>query len=215
MLNIMKTKITSIIFITHSLSMSIFFVGCSKTETPCNKKTENFTLNSDDKSKVPYLGNDTLIFINVNNDTMKCVGAGKIVGQDCIDGGGSPDCPTFTKTNCYENNKLSFLDSDKNLFINFELTYSKDILDYNGKSWKYNFLININDIKFYGYASQISTKGTSNYLSKITLNGVSYDDVSFIYRNISDTTSKIYYNKNQGLIRIEINNQQIIWNLKN
>lgn len=203
----MKTNFT--ILLPVLLLSILLFNGCSKMESSCDKRTETITLNSDDKSKVPYLGNDTLIFTSNNNDTVKCIGSGKIAGQDCEDGGGNPDCPAFTKTLCYENNTISYRDTFRQMNISLGL-----YKEYYYLEKCYDFLvIKMANREYYFSIGQVSSPTAWNFIPSIIFNNKQYSDVSYAYRQLTDTSSKIFYSAKQGIIRIELNNKQQTWTL--
>jgi hypothetical protein len=208
----MKTKIYTILFFALALSSALIFNSCTKNSPTCIKHTYTIEVSQDDESKINYTGTDTLIFVSNTNDTAKCIGNGKIVLQDCQNAGGSPDCPSFTNTNCYNSHVWNFINSSNLLSITERLFCPGENTS---SSVAYNFSITINSIyTFYTFATCISDPTCSNFLPSVVFNGKQYNNVTFLYRDFTNNTSKIYLSQSQGIIRIELNNQQQVWTLK-
>ena len=59
------------------LLLVMLIQSCSKTD-PCPKGQENYyNLTDEEKSKIPYTGTDTLVFISDKSDTATLIGKGK------------------------------------------------------------------------------------------------------------------------------------------
>ena len=199
-------------FIQFLWLIILFTTACSKPKpTSCEPTVQNYYLTGGDKAKIPYTGSDTLVFISNTNDTVTAIGSGKILGFEITDNHSAPDCPRYTDENIYENYTCNFLDKNKNPFISITLTS-------NSFRTNNNSLVDVtmifNNLYFYLLAYDISHMGSWNYISSITFNGKQYKDVSCAYKDDADHNSKLYYNQQYGIIRVELNNQQIVWTLK-
>jgi hypothetical protein len=202
----MKTSINIIAPVIIS-SGAVFFSCCKKTETPCDKETTKVSINADDRANIPYTGNDTLCFLNQANDTFTCIASGKVAGQDCEDGGGSPDCPSFTKTVCNENYKINFEDKVRNLKIEFGQYKKLPNVNYNGSVVPVPnvVLIIIKDTKFYVYPYDLRDPGMSNYLAQRTFNGKLYKSAYYYLKNFNNPSDTLFFSKDNGIIQFTLN----------
>lgn len=89
------------------------------------KKTY-YNLSDVDKAKVPYTGNDTLVFVSNTNDTAICIGQGKeqIYTEVCFT---SVEC----EPNCdyFDGYKYSFFDKNNLLNLLINQTQRDEVMD--------------------------------------------------------------------------------------
>jgi hypothetical protein len=116
----MKTKIYTILFFTFYSTLTVLLSTCKKDKgDPCAGSpahTYNYYISDDNKSKIPYTGTDTLIFISDRGDTAKLYGQGKQTYNDVTSKPSSidPDCSNLDYT-YYENIQINFVGNNPNL----------------------------------------------------------------------------------------------------
>jgi hypothetical protein len=191
------TKLISI-FLLIILAQS-----CTK-DTNCGdqSKIENsYYISADDKSKIPFKGNDTLTYISDAGDTAILIGSGK---REFIDKvrtviGGNADCYKYNVDN---NETISIEYTGDNIELNrikYKIYGNKEkteieftINSYYGITYPYNF----NTPVFYTDSTMIN--GNFYYGRPLGLNSSNY---------------KAQYNFNYGFLKIQINGGKV-WILK-
>ncbi len=178
-------------------------LSCSK-DTGCgnaNDIVNNYNISADDKSKIPFKGNDTLVYISDVGDTAVLVGTGKIVFIDQVrkDISGNADCPKYSVDNnetisieyTGDNNELNKL--KYKIYGNMEKTEIEFTFNnFYGITYPYNF----NTPVFYTDSVSI---GNQFYIGRpLGLNSPNY---------------KALYNYNYGFLKIQISGSKT-WLLK-
>lgn len=166
--------------------------SCSK-DTSCgdiNEIVNNYNISADDKSKIPFKGNDTLIYISDAGDTATLIGTGKKVYIDQVrkDISGNADCPKYTEDN-NETISIEYNGNNPELYkVIYKIVASQDktrliyaINNYMGSLTPYYF----NEITFYSSDVMINNK---NYKGRQI--------------NLLDSVNLIY-NKDFGFLKIE------------
>lgn len=194
----MKTiKLLSILVITALVQ------SCTK-ETNCGDSSDivnNYNISADDKSKIPFKGNDTLVYISDAGDTATLIGTGKKVYIDQVrkDISGNADCPKYTVDN---NETIS--------------------IEYNGNNPELYKVM----YKIYGNTEKTEIEFTINNLYGITYpynfntpvfytDSVSIGNKFYIGRplGINSPNYKALYNFNYGFLKIQLNGGKI-WLLR-
>ena len=118
-------KIKYILLTSSAIFSLLLLQNCGPGEcephTPTHTK---YSISAADKSKIPFTGTDTLVYISTDGDTAILYGQGKKVFIDAVqkNSGGDPGCP-----------KVNYND-----FENIEFTYK-------GNNWNLNYIfIDIN-----------------------------------------------------------------------
>lgn len=185
----MKANLFNFLFLT-----SITLLASCGDESSCGDNVptyETYNLSADEKSKVPYTGTDTLIFVSNTNDTAILIGQGKKVyyEEQLIDAG-PPDCST-PRIGKYEVNEMVFVDPKKILRdINIKLMV-------NNKSG-YKILRIITQEKEYG--TLISYLNQQYYLDTITSSIGQKINCLKLY---TDNLSSVFYHHQLGITKIE------------
>ncbi|MFY8190131.1 MAG: hypothetical protein ACOVK9_04135 [Bacteroidia bacterium] len=204
----MKHKIL-LIFL---LFTSTFFSCRKDDDTPCDNKDYHYNLSEEDKSKVPYTGYDTLVFVSNTNDTAVCIGQGK--KQYYL----RTVIPNYTINNCtipstdnYEayNYKFSSNNSKFDIEIN---AYRKSGI---GLSGSYSIQIEYNaSINYILLLYQIGEKQAYNFRDSVLINGKWYRDISISFIDSKKQfTPKLFYNKEFGILKIQNSDSTEFWEL--
>ncbi len=187
----------------HLTSLLLFVMlsqSCSKTD-PCPKGQENYyNLTDEEKSKIPYTGTDTLVFISDKGDTATLIGQGKSQSYKRTTSGGSPDCGAGSYV--YENyERIDYNYLANNPILN-RIDFSLQRYDDNGSFdcmlngfYKFNFRI-------LEASDSLRYKDTVIYKNKTIkcLRMISYTDPSTNY----------YFNYLFGIVKIKINDKLFI-----
>jgi hypothetical protein len=179
------------------LSLLLLFMlvqSCAK-ESNCGNQTtitNIYNIADSNKAKIPYKGNDTLIFISNQGDTATLIGSGKkakyIINKQGV---GSADCPKELIEK-FENIDFGFLGKESSLYINinfFTDEYSEELFiikassDSLSLSSGYNSLNYVNNLMNYKDSILLNDK----YVLGVELRGV-------------------YYNFNYGILKIKFSN---------
>ncbi|MES2653960.1 MAG: hypothetical protein V4620_00115 [Bacteroidota bacterium] len=195
----MKTLHLSILFL-----LILFSQSCGKVTDGCPQSTNDFyNLTDEEKSKIPYTGNDTLVFISNQGDTATLIGQGKKQTYKNITVPlGNPDCGGTHSEN-YEKIEFSFkganIDLNNILFVAKRYNSPYDYMSYYdcdiNMTYKFNFgILESHDINRY--------KDTVLYRNNIIkcLKMFSY----------TDTTTNYYFNNLYGIVKITTNNKAFI-----
>jgi len=188
------TKLISI-FLLIILAQS-----CTK-DTNCGdqSKIENsYYISADDKSKIPFKGNDTLTYISDAGDTAILIGNGKRAYMDVISKNiGDLECSRYQVEN---NETVSFEYNGSNSELNkikYKIWGNKDrtLIEYF-----------VNDVYSNDYPYYFNS--TKFYTDSILINGIFYSGIP-----LDNVKYKGLYNYNFGFFKIEFNGGKV-WLLK-
>jgi len=202
----MKHKIL-LIFL---LFTSTFFSCRKDDDTPCDNKDYHYNLSEEDKSKVPYTGYDTLVFVSNTNDTAVCIGQGKkqyylrtVIPNYTINNCSIPSTDNYEAYNYKFSSNNSKFDIDFNIYQKYgEGIGSKTInIIYNNK---YEFVL---------FLSQINKKSSDSYIDSIITQEVWYKDVSITFLNFDKSLNRLFYNQEFGIIKIQNSDSTEVWEL--
>lgn len=164
-----------------------------------NDIVNNYNISADDKSKIPFKGNDTLIYISDAGDTATLIGTGKkiFINQVRKNISGNADCPKYTE--------------DNNETISIEC---------NGDNTELNKL----KYKIYGNTERTKIELTANVY--IGIDYPYYLNTPVLYTDSVNIGNELYkgtpiiwsgnnalYNYNYGFLKIQLNGGKI-WLLK-
>ena len=183
--------------ILNLLILIILVHGCKK-ETDCGDQTTitNFYYVSNEyKSKIPYSGNDTIIYASDANDTAKLIcSEKKIYFEEYIQNIGSNDCQRKAITK-YENIIFDFIDT-KRLFNSFSVNFNRPNL--NGTS-PYFTSINLT------INNTLSVSNSFEYLKNTTSSkdSVSVGNIYYLGNYIDDENKFVLYNNIKGFLKFK------------
>jgi hypothetical protein len=172
----------------------LFFLTCKKSYGPCETDPNTYYyLDVSDKAKIPYKGDELLMFTNNYGDTAICIGEG--VKQFFVTQSGfsySCDRDYFMH---YEG--LKYVYKDLNNKLNFEINgYFKDEFD---QTNRVNFIIN--GLQFSEYSTGFSGLVSSREIIPISTTKKIYLGIPAI--NLDRRTDTIYFNLQRGIIGIK------------
>lgn len=179
-------------------------VSCRKDTTePCGGREYFYYLNEEEKSKIAYSGNDTLVFANNFNDTAICIGQGK--KQFYV-----KSCPSRVECDpdCWYYEAYHYPFSSNNPKFNFELKIYKN--DGYGVE-TVNFLFNGIDLPL--YFINIDRKGSPVYIDSIFVINKWYYSISWAAKYFNPSLDKLFYNKEFGVLKIQNPDSTEIWQL--
>ncbi len=184
-----------------SIFSLLFILQACKRDNPCegmdpSDKVYNYNIPDSNKTKIPYTGDDTLIFVSNTGDTATLIGQGKDdyfeSTRKLTNGGG--DCPKYAVSN-YENVDLFYEGNNSINILKYKVYLSEDVVG--GLT---GFNISIND--------KISSLYNFEYSSNLL-----YPEDSILYKNKYATgkylnlNKSILYNKNVGILKFTIYNK--------
>ncbi|MES2653956.1 MAG: hypothetical protein V4620_00095 [Bacteroidota bacterium] len=195
----MKT-IHTFIFIIISLLLQ----SCGKETDGCPQSTNDFyNLTDAEKSKIPYTGTDTLLFISNQGDTATLIGQGKNQTYNNVTVSlGNPDCGGTNSKN-YQKVNYSYLNSKMNKIsmLNFSL-FVDDVSNPNPFDVYVDFVFN-NGVSNYSFISRTNyLNGQVDYSDSIIINSTMIKGIKLSSKQ--DTGSYIFYNKQFGLLEIKL-----------
>lgn len=186
-----------------------------------NFPTEYYKLTDEQKAMLPYTGYDTISMVNNTGDTIRCIGTGKqYFNTREFELYANPECAAQGKGTemFYEAYKIEFVDSVKNEKIElaqyFNYMFTKSIWTYNLIEVKYKDWGG----RFFVYADHISNKDAYNYIGDVTVNNYSFNKTNKAYRYNDyyriplDSASFMYINRNNGILKLQLNNSET-WEL--
>ncbi len=205
----MKIRFFHVLLFTLLCSITISLSHCKKDKgDPCAgypSKTNNYYVSDDNKSKIPYTGTDTLVFISDVGDTATLYGQGKQTYMQVLStySSNNPDCGNISYWN-FEHIVLTFIGS--NSAINklvYGLSYPfvfqnnnppSPITESNALGFEISSGIGvlISCGSFTSYANN-----NINYIDSVAINGLTYKGV-----NLCDS-SKGLYNYQYGILRFK------------
>lgn len=185
------------------LLLVMLIQSCSKTD-PCPKGQENYyNLTDEEKSKIPYTGTDTLVFISDKGDTATLIGQGKSQSYKRTTSGGNPDCQISYNYDNYELLTYSYLGTNLDL-KNIQFVARR----FNSKYIYMSY-----------YDCDINAMFKFNYGIYESHDTVNYKD-TILYRNsiikclklssYTDSTTNYYFNNLFGIVKVGINNKIFI-----
>ncbi len=179
----------------------ILFQSCSK-ESDCNDQSDminSYNISADDKSKIPFKGNDTLTYISDAGDTAILIGNGKRAYMDVISKNiGDLECSRYQVDN---NETISIEYTGDNI----ELNRIKYKIYGNTEGTKIQFLIN----SYYGNTDPYYFNNTTTYTDSVRLGNKFYIGRPIVWLGINT----LLYNFNNGFLKIQFNEGKI-WLLK-
>ncbi len=170
-------------------------VDCNDTETI----TRN--ISTDDLSKVPYTGFDTLYFLNKQGDTCIVRGTGKQYNYEISVENGNPACPPPRR---YFNQlySIQFVPLKGNLAFSLTQKFNPGKVYVDRQLYNVIFDCESPTIDFRDLAD-------SYYIDSLTINSISYNKINIFLTNIrneievSDTSYRLLYNKPYGVLYIK------------
>jgi hypothetical protein len=194
----MKTKTKLLIII----GLIMLFENCTK-DANCGDQSDivnSYYISADDKSKIPFKGNDTLTYISDAGDTAILFGSGKreFIDQIRKNISGNADCPRSTVDN---NETISIEYNGSNNELN-KLGFK---IYGNTENTKIQFLIN----SFYGNTDPYYFNNTTTYSDSVRIGNKFYIGKPIVWLGINT----LLYNFNNGFLKIQLNGGKI-WLLK-
>lgn len=176
------------------LLLVMLIQSCSKTD-PCPKGQENYyNLTDEEKSKIPYTGTDTLVFISDKGDTATLIGQGKSQSYKRTTSGGNPDCGAGSYV--YENyEKVEYNYSNMNSELS-SVNYQANVyyLDKSG-----SISLKINNASFNDYILS-NLNNDSKYKDSTLINDIYYKGIML---KSDDNTVNILFNYKYGVLYIK------------
>jgi hypothetical protein len=202
----------------HKISLLlIFFIStffsCRKDDdTPCDNKDYHYNLSEEDKSKVPYTGYDTLVFVSNTNDTAVCIGQGKkqfylrtVIPNYTINNCSIPSTDNYEAYNYKFSSNNSKFKIDVNLYRD-----SKAGIGLIPKTLEAVF----NDVSgFVFYLDDIGKIRKKNYFDSLEIKNYSYKNVYISFQNFMPDLYKMYYNQEFGVLKIQNRDSTEVWEL--
>ena len=179
----------------------MLFENCSK-EPSCGDQSDivnSYYISADDKSKIPFKGNDTLTYISDAGDTAILFGSGKreFIDQIRKNISGNADCPRSTVDN-NETISIEYTGDNK------ELNKIKYKIYGNKERTEIEFTFNAHYGIYYPYYFNT----IKFYTDSILVNNVLYYGLP-----LNDINFNALYNYNYGFLKIQFNGGKI-WLLK-
>lgn len=205
----MKSFLNTIL--VYGVSVSLCYLqSCydPNSNVDCND-TETITRNisTDDLSKVPYIGFDTLYFLNKQGDTCIVRGTGKQYSYEISYENGNPACPPPRK---YFNQLYSIHFVPIKGSFGFVLTQKYNpqriYIDRHSYSAVFNWISS-------SIGNYPPTPSSLFYMDSATINGVVYKKITVFLTDVRgkisvrDTSYKLFYNKTYGILYIKSSKQ--------
>ncbi len=172
------------------LLLIILAQSCTK-DANCNGQSDivnSYYISADDKSKIPFKGNDTLTYISDGGDTAILIGNGKRAYMDVISKNiGDLECSRYQVDN---NETVSFEYNGSNSELN-KLGFK---IYGNNESTKIQFLIN----SFYGNTDPYYINNTTTYTNSVRIGNKFYIGKPIVWLGINT----LLYNFNNGFLKI-------------
>jgi len=211
----MKTRFYFILIFAIGISILILINRCTKYD-PCEghpSQTYNYYVSDSNKSKIPYTGTDTLVFVSDSGDITTLYGTGKqtLIKTFSEQSTLNPDCGNVSYWN-FERIVMTFTGTSikLNKFV-YSLSYDyvsgsppTPVRQSNGLGFEFSSGIGvfISCGTFTIYANNIA-----DYTDSVTINGYVYKGI-----NLCDS-SNVLYNYNYGILRFIDANKEI-WTKK-
>ena len=177
-----------------------------ETQNCGDSPPEYYYLSSAQKAILPYTGYDTISMVSNMGDTIHCIGRGKqYFNTRVFQSHSHPSCAGYGTEKFYEAYKIEFVDSNKSDSIKL-IHYS----NYQGATRKGESII---DILFRGGGGTIpdvliSHPNTNSFIGNVEVKGKLYANVNLIRMNNADTNSYILINKSNGILKIQLNQNE-------
>ena len=170
--------------------------ACGDKDDGCGERKDRYYyLSADAKSKIPYTGTDTLVFVSNTGDTARCIGQGTQVTYESVLSAGP--CPGSQE---YEVNSTSYVGENQEIVI----TNSKLIQDINIHFDNHLFIV-ANDV--------IGKTNISFYRSEYIIGMITYKNV-YIIEGRGSNENSLVYNSELGIIQIKLGTEKT-WNIQN
>jgi hypothetical protein len=196
----MKTKTNSILLFAFTLSCVFLFNTCKKNNSdPCaglTSQTHNYYVSPDNKSKIPYTGTETLVFVSNTGDTVTLYGQGKQSAANVFSAPSSndPDCGNIISYWDFENILITFKGSNIvfNKFV-YGLGYSYMLNGFNPPTPisdnGLGFELSSGNGAFISFGTSAAyANDSTKYVDTVTINGSLYKGVDLY------DSSKVIYN---------------------
>ena len=172
---------------------SLWLYSCDPNkQDACQDSYKTVNLTDFQKTRCPYSGYDTLVFVSNQNDTAYCYGKGKRTYYITKEEASSPDCHNYNKNETveysYTSNNTKFTDK---LLITIGF----------GGSISESFTIKLNNILWGEYVNTINDQ---TYTYPIKAFNKSYSCKLFSNSNPEDS---LFYNHTDGIVRVTFSNQ--------
>ena len=189
-------------------AVTFVFSNCKKDNTTgkCGGNKYYHNLSASDKTKVPYSGTDTLVFVSNNEDTAVCLGQGKKQFYVTSSFYANPDCPP--NTDYYEANSYLMASTNSNFQLNFTL-YKDD-----GYGLPAIHVIR-KQTDFRLSLVHINYQAAENFIDSLKVRNVWYKRATVIWSHGNPQADKLYYNQEFGIIKIQNADSTEIWELNN
>ncbi|MES2559134.1 MAG: hypothetical protein V4590_05305 [Bacteroidota bacterium] len=207
--------LSKVLLTASSLVALLLLQSCTEDDgSGCGElQTETYNLSEADKAQIPYTGFDTIKMASNAGDSIACIGAGKQyfttseyvphINPDCAGKGG-------TKTT-YDGYIINF--NGKADIDNIKIRHSGK-LPYKNGSLPNCVLFSFHGKNFYIADYDISSKRLSTFIGSGMVNGKLYENISRVNNEANDTTSYLWLNKNDGILKISLNGSEV-WQLTN
>jgi hypothetical protein len=192
--------------IPHLILLPICLIGLSFLQSCVMDTCEEhepvstyYSISAADKSKIPFTGTDTLVYISTDGDTAILYGQGKKVYNEKVAVDRDPD-PGCTK-------------NDYNYFENIEFTYRGDhpnlryiFIDFNASSYgpeqtRADIVVGASSCS--AYFGRLHN--SNNYIDSVTINSITYSGRKIF----DDANLSFIYNLQYGFLQISTSNR--VW----
>lgn len=193
-------------FLTMQTIILLLFGSCKGNPECPDARESTIYMDTFYKKKLPYLGSDSLYFINDNNDTIECIGRGRITFfESTLIREANPDCNVYHKKN-YEGYKDNY--------INLVIEQSQKPISSDG-IWIPRYKISWLNTSFIFNNGLVSARLTDTAPENYRFHD-SVEIVGKYYMNVSEITSdknKIYINNENGILKLFNFNDNLTWSL--
>lgn len=220
----LRTKFSNYTILATALQLSIHFTSCQYGD-PCGEErtpvNTYYVISEANRTSIPFRadGKDTLTYISDAGDTAVLYGIGtkQIFERNVVRRESDPDCPEYDYDYC-ENIEYSFEGSNTKLLnsITFKMYF-----------WRINEGSTYKELGSFTFNKVIKTtkqslalgdipddllaglRDINLYTAIVDIQGTKYNGMSIFNSQNSDTL--LIYNKNFGILQIQLNNQ--LWKL--
>ena len=178
--------------------------SCQPISSGCIPVTStSYSLTNDDKSKLPYTGTDTMVFISNSGQMVTLTGHGKVTNFDTkiIKGAAPPECPQPSQSYEYQMINLT----SGNPFLNEIDFYLARVESPNYYSSTGSWVVNGGE----SYTNYYSTLlDDSAYTDTVFVNGKLINCI-IITADTGDVSNVLYFNHNYGVLRFILPQSQV------
>ncbi|MCX6187775.1 MAG: hypothetical protein NTU43_12425 [Bacteroidetes bacterium] len=202
----MKTKL-----LYFSIISLLFIMQACKPNNPCEEidpsdKVYTYNIPDSNKTKIPYTGTETLVFISNTGDTATLVGQGKdeyyVNIKNLRNGGG--DCPLYSVRN-YQKVEMKFVSDISSLSNIIYKVYMPSNLEEPGFTY---IEVDVNNKylvqRSYEYLCSQNNPHDSIMINNIYRSGYYFNDIN---------SKTLLYGNSYGILNFKYNNQT--WKLYN